>query len=1545
VAAGLTAALTAILTWSPAAAATSPRSGLGDDADRTSSTVVVLGVTGLSWRDVSSQTPTLAALGDQATVANAAVRTIRTETCPLDGWLTFSAGARAADRTTTACREVPAPTDGRVPGWAALAAALADDGYEATPGRLGAEVAAARIPTAGIGPGAGVALTGPDGALVGPWAARAEGDALGAQVADALDGGARLLVVDLGSADDAGVQGLDARVAAAMSTVPEDATVLLASLADAPHGPALQLVAARGPGLHPGLLTSSSTRQPGLVLGTDLTATVEHLLGLDVDDLDGAPVRQGPAVSRAVWSLADAARHAEVSRALVPGFTVGLAVIDVVVLLGAWLALGRRRGAVAPAERRRRALTTLRTTMLLTAALPAAVLAANTVPWWRAPAPGLALAATALALAGAATAVALVGPWRRAPMGPAGAVAAVTAVVILLDIVTGARVQLSAVLGTPTLVAGRFYGAGNSAFAMLTAASLFAAAALAVPLVRARRRPAAAGVVAAVGVLVTVVDGLPGMGADFGGPPALIPAFIVLALLVGGAGVTWRRLGIAAAVAAGVTAGVAVLDWLRPADQRTHLGGLVQTIIDGGFLGVVGRKIATSMQAVGDSLLATLATIALVVVAGFLVAAPVRAAVRAADGGRYGWLTGGRSLSRLGVAAPTLSSCLVATGVALTLGFLVNDSGISIPTLGAAVTLPLVLASAATWLLQAGPGGDGPAPATTPSTPSTEVAPELAPDAVPAPDAAPAPETRPDPTTPGTATASRTPGGRAPGTVLRRAGLAAAAATLALTTLAAPATAADGPSGAPDAAASDAPAPPVVLVGVAGLRWSDVSVLLTPELWDLSRSGGVGLVAARSLTGRACPADGWLAVSAGARAADATSPDGTCRSLTDPTDGATVPAWSDYLAAVATQPYDARPGRLGDALSAAGVPVAGFGPGAAIAIADHAGTPVGAYAPMPQTVELGAAVRGALTSSRLVVVDAGVIRDPDPTPTADGTSDASTAQTVVALARAEQVRNLDARVGAALDAARRSGATFLLASLADPGSARLQLVAATGPAPRGGGYDGSVLTSGSTRQLGLVQTTDVTPTVLGALGLRAPALVGADIRPGAGPATAQARAELVGSIDAESWRSTRVSGSFTTRLVVGQVALVAIAAFLLLRRRSAPGPIPASDPIPASGPGPASDPGPAAPASPAARTLLGLARRAERPALRVLQVGAVALAAMPAASFLAGLVPWWRTAAPTTSFWLVVLGWAALVTAVAFAGPWRRSVLGPACVVAAVTFTTLVGDLLTGSSLMIDAPMGAQRILAARFYGASNQAYALLTVAGVLVALTAADLLVRRGLRRTAAAVVVAIGLVATVVDGLPSLGSDVGGPPSIVLAFAVLALAAAGTRVSWKPVVAVVAVAGLVVLGLMVLDYRRPADERTHLGRFLATALDGGLWDVLWRKASVNLRVLTNWRYLVLALSGTGLAVALLRRPRATAPDGAAPDTAMSNTLATDTPGTAAPALGVPLLRTAFVALALAMALGFAINDSGIVIPATGVALAVPCLVAMTAQARLRRD
>ena len=60
------------------------------------------------------------------------------------------------------------------------------------------------------------------------------------------------------------------------------------------------------------------------------------------------------------------------------------------------------------------------------------------------------------------SAIALAGPWRRDPFGPPGAVAAMTVLIVGLDVITGSRLQLGSPFGLSVLEGGRFYGIGGA---------------------------------------------------------------------------------------------------------------------------------------------------------------------------------------------------------------------------------------------------------------------------------------------------------------------------------------------------------------------------------------------------------------------------------------------------------------------------------------------------------------------------------------------------------------------------------------------------------------------------------------------------------------------------------------------------------------------------------------------------------------------------------------------------------------------------------------------------------------------------------------------------------------------------------------------------------------------------------------------------------------------------------------------------------------------------------------------------------------------------
>src|SRR5262249_6054810 len=131
-------------------------------------------------------------------------------------------------------------------------------------------------------------------------------------------------------------------------------------------------------------------------------------------------------------------------------------------------------------------------------------------------------------------AVAALGPWRRHPYGSAAAVGTVTAVALGLDVVNGSRLEINAIFGLSPLIAGRFYGFGNIAFAVFAMAALVAAAGGASYLVQRGLAREAGAFVLGLGGLAVLVDGWPSFGADFGGMLSLAPGVALFAAGVAG---------------------------------------------------------------------------------------------------------------------------------------------------------------------------------------------------------------------------------------------------------------------------------------------------------------------------------------------------------------------------------------------------------------------------------------------------------------------------------------------------------------------------------------------------------------------------------------------------------------------------------------------------------------------------------------------------------------------------------------------------------------------------------------------------------------------------------------------------------------------------------------------------------------------------------------------------------------------------------------------------------------------------------------------------
>ncbi|MCV2395988.1 hypothetical protein OEB99_16870 [Actinotalea sp. M2MS4P-6] len=1334
--------------------------------------VVLVGTGDLHWTDIDrTATPTLWRLVATGSVGSVSVRTSGGQTCPVDAWLTISAGRRttaplpdgADQELPLDCVPVPdvdepagpdQPAPGTVVGWSTL---LADDTTTAdtdqdvpestdagTPGALGERIAVAGSCATAVGPGAAVALAGADG-TVGRYAdavSRLDDTELTECPVTVLDLG------DLGNDPESrriALARLDRTVEGLAERLPTGWRLIVAGVSGETSEQGLPVVIdwQRGSAVT-GWVTSDSTRRVGLVTLTDLTATLAEQAGADASGLDGSAITvtgdRRMSAERTVENRRYLTELTTTVTRLLPVLSaaVGLSMLlaGLVVLLRRPLGAAGRRAVVA--------------TLVVTTATPAGAFLASLSRWWLSPAPVVAAslwtvaAALAVALAAWATSRLLPrGPWRLA-----GSLALMTWLVLTVDGLTGTLLQQGSVLGASATVGARFYGFGNMAFSVYAAAALVLAGALAAT-VPSRR--VGLGAAAAVGVVTVVVDGWPAFGADLGGILALVPAFVVLVLGLAGRRVTTRRVLAATGLAAIVALVVGIVDWLRPG-PASHLGLFVQRVVEGSAWAVIQEKAAGAWATVANPV-GALATVAVVVAALVLVGPWRPAGLRAVYAER-----------------PVLWQTVVAVVVAAGLGAVLNDSGIAV----AVVVLGLVAAMlGVSWADHTWSGAS------------------------------------PDE---GDALVRSVPGAL----VMVAAGLAGAL-LLGVAVLPSQVAAGDVPRG--EATPVVQSGQPIVVVGTAGLSWADVDRTATPAIWALVRDGAVvgGIAPGVTGTDRRCLASGWLSMSAGLAVltGQRDGSDFGCLpwSVEASGDGADVTGWSDLASLQSRSPYQPHLGTLGDALSDAAVCSTAVGPGAALTLADSTGA-VGRY------LDLDAALADPVEAfdCPVTVVDAGAVPAmADPSAAVDPAAPPGTAP---GAERDAALQELDATVRRVLAAAPQD-AVVLLVDVGNPSPERPVL--GVGAVTPSAGLGARYLSSPSTRWEGVARLLDVPTTVLVAAGVPEPADFTGSTLTAAGtrPSDVAGVVDGLGDLTRRDHALRGLSGWLTGTPMVVALLLLALAALVgpALRSRSA-----------------------------RAAAVLG----------RVLEWSLVLLAALPVGLFVMTTWAWWRADDPGTALWLAMAGATATVAAVAALAPSRPVWAGPG-VLAAITFGVLTLDALLGTPLHRGSPLGPSPTLGGRYYGFGNPTYSVYVVGALVLAAVLGWWWASRGHRVVAMVLSGAVGLVALLVDVLPGLGADVGGGLVLLPAAAVVVLAVGGIRVTWSRLL-LIGVAGVVLVGgIGVLDWLRPADQRTHLGRFVQSLLDGTAWSTIERKAGYAAATLTTGPVAWLTLAVLVLGVLLV--------------------------------------------------------------------------------------
>lgn len=636
---------------------------------------IFVGVSGFKFEDLDPRTtPNLWKMMKSGQIGTITPRSVRSTSCPVDGWLGVGSGRRAADEPREQCREPLAPLDGWVSDWDVYSQVARGDNYDAALGGL-----AESVPKiSAIGPGSAIAAADPEG-HVDQWAPVSED--LGQKAAqDSEDG--RLTLVDLGNtaADGYSLKDLDRRIGEILASTGwlGDGTsdslkagrspVIFSSIADgSDEGSSMQSTMMLQPGHSPGLLTSSSTRQPGLVQVPDIAPTLVALSGGEsMDNVAGAPMTSDPSGS---WEsryqdVLDRQVAVTTQNELSTWFFPVVATLMIGLLVLAWFLRKNHRDLVHSGAYR---------LGIAFASMPVSTYLVNTVPWERATNPDIAMLGAVVGWSLILGSIALLGPWRKHKLGPVLFVSVVSVGVLAYDVITGSQLQMSTLLGEPLLIASRFYGIGNSALALYCCALLLAVAGFA----SLSKKPLMRILIVIVPVLVScVILAAPGLGTKFGSVPTLIIGVAYLALAAAGIRFSLKRLLLTVGIAGFVMLAVLFLDWLRPPDQRTHFGRFFDSIISGEALGVLARKIGMNIDILTQSWMTLL--LPLIIIGVFWLALSPR---------RFNLSGIQDAYQRI----PLLKAGMISLAILLGVGTIINDSGIVVPAVGILFLVPVLV--------------------------------------------------------------------------------------------------------------------------------------------------------------------------------------------------------------------------------------------------------------------------------------------------------------------------------------------------------------------------------------------------------------------------------------------------------------------------------------------------------------------------------------------------------------------------------------------------------------------------------------------------------------------------------------------------------------------------------------------------------------------------------------------------------------------------------------------------------------------------------------
>lgn len=580
--------------------------------------VVLLGVSGLTWTDIDAETtPNLAALAQDGSLAELNTNSGRNFTCALDGWLTLSAGAPAVSDPYgqgSSCDPVSAEQISVEDGTATVGdmtdlVTLNRDLDQGT--QLGTLAAGTTCATA-IGPGAAYATANSVGRVGDYRSALPAGEQLTETLAECpltvVDGG--VLPVEEQPRADALAE-LDVAVGALQAARGEDSALIVSGLAQVEEPNRLLATVANFGGEGGHNLLDLPAERPGYLRLTDLTATILTLLDSPLPETPAGTAAGATADSlsyedrQAVFDDTDSRLMA--ASVAAPATQWLQVLLFLALTFVAWPLLHLLRSAGQPGVKPP-PLWLMRLNIvsaLVCALFVAAAILADFFGWWSAAHPRAVGPLTALGIAVVCAFVAIGLPGRHGPAALMVAVSAFGLVVTVLAMLLHTEDPLGTLLGDYTVADSASNALGPVATGMFIASLWLLAAAVAWRLPRRFQSPAMAGI-GCVGVLVVSAGFL---GDSVPAAVAIIVGTCLAAALATGGWVTFPRFAWSGLAGVAVLFGLSWIDFQRPVAERGELGSFLGDIM-GDTNGVIASGVGSNIVAVFTSPLSVLTVMA-----------------------------------------------------------------------------------------------------------------------------------------------------------------------------------------------------------------------------------------------------------------------------------------------------------------------------------------------------------------------------------------------------------------------------------------------------------------------------------------------------------------------------------------------------------------------------------------------------------------------------------------------------------------------------------------------------------------------------------------------------------------------------------------------------------------------------------------------------------------------------------------------------------------------------------------------------------------------